>query len=177
MKRCFVWGFGDVFFFSWVCFYLMFSRGDMAFKCVDDKTPGRSGSVSVLVVTEQASENRNEHFLWLLSIGLDCSHRNRLWSLMNLCWFLSQERSRDLKQRLGRPAFRQEARGDLEVSKLFVHPAPSLLCAPTPARGWPIGLPIEWQRHIKQTVLTDVWLHNCNRHFRHTSGSLLSIFF
>lgn len=90
---------------------------------------------------------------------------------------LSQERSRDLKQRLGRPAFRQEARGDLEVSKLFVHPAPSLLCAPTPARGWPIGLPIEWQRHIKQTVLTDVWLHNCNRHFRHTSGSLLSIFF
>jgi len=84
----------------------------MAFKRVDDKTPGRSGSVSVLVVTEQASENLS----WERAFPLAFIYRAGLQSLQPVAvtdgslLILSQERSRDLKQRLGRPAFCQETR-------------------------------------------------------------------
>lgn len=41
--------------FSWVCFYSMSSRGDMPIKYVDNKILGKTVSVSVLVVIQQAS--------------------------------------------------------------------------------------------------------------------------
>jgi len=42
-------------FFSWVCFYSVFSRRDVPIKYVDDKTPGRTVSPSVLLVIQQDS--------------------------------------------------------------------------------------------------------------------------
>lgn len=45
----------NFFFFSWVCFYSVFSRRYIPIKCVDDKTLGRTVSVSVLAVIQQAS--------------------------------------------------------------------------------------------------------------------------
>lgn len=109
MKGCIEYDSVGTSFFSWVCFYSVFSRRDITIKCVDDKTLGRTVSVPVLLVIQQASPHSQLSQEWTFPLTSLCNARDKILTASSH-WQISVDLVPDLKSRLARPAFCWEVR-------------------------------------------------------------------